>query len=290
MSSKETDSDRLRRIVAHDALSVELVSAFSGDRPLTEAESAIILSLKENRAELFFSDILYAVTHQFFPADEAEKLWNEIVQHKYEISKTLKRNVQIIVATLDYLTNFKCGVCLPTLVNEAHIAEIVNLSMRDGLTGFFNHASCYELIDLELKRYDRHGMAVSLILADIDDFKIVNDLYGHQEGNRVLKELAVVIKTATRESDICSRYGGEEFVVILPMTGIQEASEIAERVRIAAMQINAGGSMVTISSGVVSCDEKGADSYDLIEKADIALYEAKKKGKNRVVVFEDGTK
>ena len=165
-SHDETDADRLRGILALDALSVDVVSAYGGDRELTEDERSLLANLAESRGELFFPDLLYAITHLYFPPKAAEKLWNDVLRHKDEISKALKRNVQIIVATLDYLANHESDVRLPTLVNEAHIAEIVRLSMRDGLTGLFNHTSFYEIINLELKTYARHGTLVSLIRVD----------------------------------------------------------------------------------------------------------------------------
>ena len=284
-SHDECDADRLRGILAIDALSVGLVSAVAGDRPLTEAEESLLSKLKESRGELFFPDLLYAITHQYFSPVAAEKLWKEILRHKNEMSKALDRNVQIVVATLDYLTKLTSDVRLPTLVNEAHIAEIVNLSMRDGLTGLFNHTSCFEIINLELRNYARHGTVVSLIFADIDDFKVVNDECGHQEGDRVLKELAATINSAVRESDICCRYGGEEFAVILPLTNARGAAEIAERIRMKAMQIRTGGRVLTISLGVASCSENTHTTHALVEKTDRALYQAKKKGKNRVEIM-----
>jgi GGDEF domain-containing protein len=197
---------------------MELVSGFAGDRPLAEIEKSFLSSLQDHRGEQFFPDLLYAITHQYFPPPAAEELWEEILQHKYEMSKVLNRNVQLIVATLDLLVNFKNVDHLPTLINESHIASIVSLSMRDGLTKLFNHETCREFLELELKRYARYGTVVSLIIADIDDFKVVNDQCGHQEGDKVLTELAEAIEEVTRDSDICCRYGGEEFVVILPLT------------------------------------------------------------------------
>ncbi|MBN1674045.1 MAG: GGDEF domain-containing protein [Kiritimatiellae bacterium] len=280
----ETDTDRLRGILALDALSVGLVSALAGDRPLTEAEESSLSKLKEGRGELFFPDLLYAITHQYFSPVAAKKLWEEILRHKYEMSKALNRNAQIVVATLDYLANLKSAVHLPTLVNENHIAAIVNQSMRDGLTGLFNHTSCHELINLELKRYARHGTVVSLIFTDIDDFKVINDECGHQEGDHLLKELAATIEHTTRDSDMCCRYGGEEFAVILPLTNARAAAEIAERMRLEAMQIHTGGRTLTVSSGVASCSETTTTAHALVEVADRALYQAKHGGKNRVVV------
>jgi diguanylate cyclase (GGDEF)-like protein len=283
-SPQETDADRLRAVAASDALSVGLASAFAGDRPLTEAEKSLLSQLREHRGEQFYPDLLYAITHQYFPPPAAGKLWNEILRHKYEMSESLGRNVQIVVATLDYLVNLTGDVSLPTLVSEAHMAAIVNLSMRDGLTGLFNHTSCHEILELELKRCARHGTVVSFIMADIDDFKAVNDRCGHQEGDRVLAKLAAVIVKETRDSDIGCRYGGEEFAVILPLTGAREAAEIAERIRASVAQIRAGSGALTVSLGVASCGQDATTARALVAKADRALYRAKSGGKNRVAV------
>jgi len=281
---KEADDARLRGLLSPDALTVGLVSAFAGDRPLSAEEGRVICDLEERRKELFFTDLLYAVTHQFFAPAVAKPLWNDILQHKFMLSKTLGRNVRITVATLDYLSNFTQDILSPTVINEGYIARIADLSMRDGLTGLFNHTSCHEIIALELKTYLRYGTAVSMILADIDDFKKVNDLHGHQEGDRVLVELALVIGTSSRESDIGCRYGGEEFVVILPNTGLSEAGEVAERIRVGVTAIRVGDLPVTVSFGVASSDPQTSTAHALVEKADRGLYRAKLDGKNRVVV------
>lgn len=282
----ENAISRLRGITLHDALSVDLVSAYAGDRPLTGQEEEALTSLRECRGDLFYSDLLYAITHQFFAAEEAPELWREMLRHKCELSEALGRNVQVVVATLDYLTNITDEVRLPTLVTEGHIAEIVSQSMHDGLTGLFNHSCFQELLDLEIKRYLRHGSIVSLVLLDIDDFKKVNDRWGHPEGDRVLRALARVMRSVTRESDICSRYGGEEFATILPMTEIAEAAEIAERIRVEAGKISVGEQFLAVSLGVAVSSTATGDADALVKQADQALYHAKEQGKNRVVTAE----
>lgn len=283
-SRKESDTERLRGIFALDALSVSVVSAFAGDRPLTEAEEIFITNLRNVRRELFFSDILYAVTHHYFAPVTAEKLWNEILLHKAAMSKAMNRNVQITVATLDYLSNIKSEISSQTLISEDYIAEIAELSMRDGLTGLFNHTTFFELINVELTVFERYGTVVSLLIVDIDDFKDVNDLYGHQEGDRILIDMAAIIKGQTRASDICCRYGGEEFAVIFPFTDAKEAEGIAEKLRTALMRSLPNGQNLTVSIGVASCDENTTSSYQLVKSADDALYQAKINGKNQVVV------
>ena len=167
---EETGADRRQGLLADDALSLDLVSALAGDRPLTEKENIRLDDLKKGRGSKFFSDLLYSITHQYFPPEVAEGLWTEIVRHKYEMSAALMRNVRIAVAALDYLSNITTNMNAATLVGEIDIAEIVGLSMRDGLTGLFNHTYFYQQIDMEVRRAVRYDTALSLVLIDIDDF------------------------------------------------------------------------------------------------------------------------
>jgi diguanylate cyclase (GGDEF)-like protein len=285
---EETDADRRRGMLADDALSLDLVSALAGDRPLKEAEHIRLNELKKSRGRAFFSDLLYSITHQYFPADDAENLWADILRHKYRISKVLGRNVRIAVAALDYLSNITGEMGAATLVGEAHIEEIVGLSLRDGLTGLFNHTYFYQQIDLEVRRYVRYGALVSLALLDIDDFKEVNDAFGHREGDRILAAMGKALLRVARDSDICCRYGGDEFVVILPLTDVREAGLIAERLKSEMAKRLPDGRTVTVSIGVASCGEKTTTYRELVEKADAALYQVKKSGKDRVLVVEDG--
>ncbi|MGA2506454.1 MAG: GGDEF domain-containing protein [Chitinispirillaceae bacterium] len=281
---EETEIERLDGLVADNALTLDLVSALAGDRQLTESEKTLIDDFKKSRADKYYSDLLYAITHQFFPPAVAENLWNQLLKHKYEMSFTMKRNIRIAVAALDYLSNLTGELQSPTLIDETRMTAIVQLTLRDGLTRLFNHTTCYQRIEMELSRFERYGTIVSIMMIDIDNFKEINDRYGHVEGDRILAALAGAFKTETRDSDICCRYGGEEFVVIMPSTDIREAGILAERLRWKVEQGMPGGRKVTISIGVASCDRDIHTSKELVEKADAALYEAKRKGKNRVEV------
>lgn len=279
---QDTDADRMRRLLGPSPLSVDLVSAFAGDRPQSNAEIQYLGEMRSERTEQFFSDLLYAISHHYFPPEIAEQLWGEVLRHKYELSEKLGRNVRITVATLDYLSNIKNELVASTLIGETHVADMANLSMRDGLTGLFNHTSCLELINLEFGLFNRYGTIFSLLILDIDDFKKINDNFGHPIGDRVLAELSKMLIEETRESDICCRYGGEEFVVLMPLTDLLEASRIAERVREKVSRYDFGGQKVTASLGVVSCHAGVASPLLLIKAADDALYRAKRDGKNRV--------
>lgn len=167
--------------------------------------------------------------------------------------------------------------------------ELQELAYYDPLTGlpnrrfFFEHAN---LIFEEVKRYEK---PLSLLVMDIDHFKKINDTYGHDVGDLILKTFANVLRGTVRKSDICARFGGEEFVVLLPNTDLEGAKVLAERIRTAtAKNLVEHGSIVivfTVSIGI-SQYRKGMQNIDeLIKEADIALYRAKEGGRNRVEVF-----
>jgi diguanylate cyclase (GGDEF)-like protein len=281
---EETEVDRLDGLVADNALTLDLVSGLAGDRQLTEGEKSLVVDFRKSRGDKFYTDLLYAVTHQYYPPAVAENLWNQLLKHKYEMSFIMKRNIRIAVAALDYLSNLTGELQSPTLIDETRMTAILQMTLRDGLTRLFNHTTCYQRIEMELSRFERYGTIVSLMMIDIDNFKEINDRFGHIEGDRILTVIAGALKTQTRDLDICCRYGGEEFVVIMPSTDLREAGILAERLRSKVEQGMPGGRGVTVSIGVASCGRDTHTSKALVEKADRALYEAKKKGKNRVAI------
>lgn len=167
-----------------------------------------------------------------------------------------------------------------------YLESIANL---DGLTEIYNHRYFQEFLDREISRTIRRETELSLILADIDAFKKFNDFHGHQAGDYVLHEVAKVCGELIREYDLLARYGGEEFVFVLPETGQQDAILVAEKIRTAIEQhpfvFGEDEYRVTISFGAASfeLDRKPImPKAELIERADKALYSAKKKGRNRV--------
>jgi diguanylate cyclase (GGDEF)-like protein len=124
-------------------------------------------------------------------------------------------------------------------------------------------------------------------MIDIDDFKQFNDAHGHQEGDRILREIAILIGKTTRDLDICCRYGGEEFAVILPQTDRQAAINIAQRIR-RRIELNfKKGPAITVSIGCAMCPEDGKSANALVKKADKALYYSKQNGKNLVTFYNN---
>jgi len=168
--------------------------------------------------------------------------------------------------------------------------KLAMLATTDGLTGLYNHRTFQDRLSEELIRAERYNKSIILLLLDIDHFKRFNDTYGHQTGDEVLKTIAKIIRGNTRKVDFPARYGGEEFVIILPESDCEHARVIAERIRTAVMEYPfyvKDGSRVqlTVSIGISCFPKDATEKVDLIKKADIALYNAKKEGRNRVCLF-----
>lgn len=175
------------------------------------------------------------------------------------------------------------------LANATLHRDTKMLALTDGLTGLLNHRAIHERIRHEFERYRRYGSFLSLIVADFDDLKEFNDTHGHPVGDEVLRDLGDIFRDASRESDVLARYGGDEFVILLPQTNAKNALKMAERIRLRVEQhvfsINELKLKGTISVGVATVPEKNiTSSLELLESADKALYEAKRSGKNRIAV------
>lgn len=169
--------------------------------------------------------------------------------------------------------------------------ELRDMATHDGLTGLYNHEYFYTLLEDELPRADRYQHDVSLFMLDIDNFKNINDSYGHRSGDIILHTLSERLVGRVRGTDWVCRYGGEEIAILLPETDLSTAKDIAESLRVLIeqeafsiegdQQIN-----ITTSIGVSTYPEHAKNASALVSAADKALYEAKEKGRNRVCVYE----
>lgn len=192
-------------------------------------------------------------------------------------------------SAVDRAEEFSNSVVFP--VQRALLEEeLKRLAFTDAQTSLFNHRHFQDQLHEEVGRSQRYGRSVSLILLDIDDFKVFNDTYGHPAGDRLLADLAHELKANLRTVDIAARYGGEEFVVICPETQHEQAMILAERLcaSIAGERFHvdeAESRRVTVSIGVASFPQDARNKSELVDAADHALYEAKRLGKNRVVPF-----
>lgn len=172
-----------------------------------------------------------------------------------------------------------------------HLREVnqrlAELSMTDPLTSLYNRRYLMERFHEEIERARRYKYPIACLMVDIDDFKSINDTFGHLEGDQVLQKIAQIMKNANRVVDILARYGGEEFLLILPQTDLGGAETVGERIRKtveeAALVLNDSNRKITVSIGASAFSTgKVASKEELLKLADESLYEAKKLGKNRL--------
>jgi len=176
------------------------------------------------------------------------------------------------------------------LQNAERYEALLARSQHDGLTGLANRSHCWSVLRTELARAKRYGRVLSVVMLDVDYFKQYNDSFGHLEGDRALEQVASVIRGSCRSSDIASRYGGEEFVVVLPETSIDGAVRLAEKIRagVQADDLRRLRTPLSVSAGVASYPAHGRNIRSIVEAADRQLYRAKRRGRNRVCFPSDG--
>jgi len=185
------------------------------------------------------------------------------------------------------------GVIVPQIAMAIDHAILKNkagkfeqLSVTDSLTGLLNRRYLKERLTEEIKRSNRHGYAMSFMMIDVDNFKSYNDSFTHPEGDKALKLVAKGIRDSLRGADVASRYGGEEFSILLPQTSLDEAIAIAERIREKISAIEFPNRQVTVSVGVRGMLTSEDTADQIISDADKALFEAKGAGRNRVHVYQ----
>ena len=175
-------------------------------------------------------------------------------------------------------------------IGNINMYETSQIQARtDGLTGLSNHRTFYELLEKELRRCQRYGGHVSTIMVDIDNFKTINDTYGHRAGDAAIKRVSTKIAACIRKIDIAARYGGDEFAVILPSSTIEDAKTVAERIvkEVSTTQImwEMNKIQLSVSVGVGQFDSSMTPD-EITRCSDSALYDAKQAGKNTVRIFE----
>lgn len=202
-----------------------------------------------------------------------------------ELSRMMNRMAGSLQAERD---NLEKAVADRTRELQDANARLERLAVTDGLTGVFNHRRFQEALAAELLRSARTTRPCSVLMADVDLFKRVNDAMGHPAGDELLRRLAQALNSALRATDVLARYGGEEFACVLPETSKVEAGQVAERMRVAVeAQLNADHrwtQKITISIGVATYPDDGKTAEQVLSGADQALYVAKHQGRNRVVM------
>jgi len=236
----------------------------------------------------FVREIIKRITHLDFREEEAMTHWGNIIEHMRAIEQGVNRNVGLRVTMLDYFKNIKTYLKNPKFIEITDYDETLKSVFIDPLTGLFNRRYLQRFLSSEIKRSKRYKLLFSILMLDIDSFKTYNDTHGHLIGDKVLHEIASILKNESHGEDAIIRYGGEEFIIIMPQTNKDGARIKAERLRqkIGATSFNFSkkgiDAHLTISGGISTYPVDSDKLEQLIELSDRALYRAKALGKNRI--------
>jgi len=233
--------------------------------------------------------IFHVLTNLEIEDEDAKKFWAEIITHYKKLVSILGRKVSLRTALCDYFCSIHRSLKNPKVVEIQLFEKTVKASRFDSLTGLYNRQAFDETLEREINRAKRHEKELSILFLDLDDFKEVNDSFGHQTGDEVLKQVAKIVLNEKRSEDLAARYGGEEIVVIMPETYKVDSLVLGERIRqkVEEMRIDFKGHTVrlTISGGLASFPKNATDAESLLKCADNALYRAKGSGKNNISFF-----
>jgi diguanylate cyclase (GGDEF)-like protein len=237
---------------------------------------ALINEVKEEMELL--RRLLVSITDVELSAEEAMYQWEKIIQHRNDLRQKLNRDINLSVAIADYYTHTQNVLKNPVVMEHSRLAKLQTYASMDFLTGLYNRYFFQEVITKEIARASRHSTNFSLVLFDIDGFKSVNDTYGHQKGDKVLEKIATTIKTLLRAQDVPCRYGGDEFLCLLPDTNYFHALATTERMRRKIREIpdQLGLDLrLSITYGLSTYPWDGQVGDDLIKVCDDRLYASK---------------
>jgi len=236
-----------------------------------------------------FQELAQELTGLTVPKETARAIFGALADHVRDLSRALDRPVGIRTAALDLLDRLEEHLRHEGVVQESPYESLVQMAYIDYLTGLPNFRSLSERFANEIKRASRYGRLLSLIMFDLDGFKEINDHFGHLAGNAVLKHVAGLLRNFVRETDIAGRYGGDEFMVLLPETPKHIAESLAAKIQalIGATPLRLEGDRtlpLTVSLGMASFPRDARTAELLMAEADSAMYKAKRAGRNQVCV------
>ncbi|HSD26889.1 MAG TPA: GGDEF domain-containing protein, partial [Vicinamibacteria bacterium] len=240
-----------------------------------------------------YAVLLFVLTQLDFSGAKAHEHWLRILRHWEELNRRVPGKVDLRVAVLQYFLRSQRKLRNPAIVEIKILRRTQNSAIYDELTRLYNFRYFQDRVVSEVRRAARYETPLSLLMIDADDFKPFNDTRGHLAGNMALRRLASVLRKTVREVDVATRYGGEEFAILLPSTPKLAALKLGEKLRAAIEKAAIGtdeqrpGRALTVSIGVASLPGDAANAEELVDRADRALYVAKSMGKNCVKPFSD---
>jgi len=273
-------NDQVRDTVLH----------YLADCSLADRQIHNLCNLVQDEGKDVCQVILHVLTHVDYEVDAAENCWLEILSHHKELSRLVGRPVSLQTAICDYFCYVRKTLKAPKIVDIEAFEETLQDLSNDYLTGLSNRKEFDAHLQQEFAKAERRGRPLTLLIFDLDDFKKINDNFGHQTGDLVLKNISAIIAHEKRLEDTAARYGGEEFALILPDTNKLEALVLAERIRVqvesAVIALGNENINITISGGIASFPIDTVEKETLVSYADHALYTAKRIGKNMVSLYQ----
>ncbi|TNF76358.1 MAG: GGDEF domain-containing protein, partial [Acidobacteria bacterium] len=279
--------------VADPALTKAVVELLEGAALEKVEWERHVQELEGQHGDEVYRHLFFILANLDFSLEESITHWQGLLETWEEVNQGVPRPIDIRVAVLHYFLEIDRKLNNPTIVEMKILREVKESAILDGLTHVYNYRYFRDRIEHEVRREERSALSVSLLMIDIDHFKVFNDCNGHLQGNVALQELAELMKSVVRETDVVTRYGGEEFAVILCGTKKGGALLVAEKIRKLVEETSfvgektQPGGILTVSIGVATSPIDATDSQNLIAKADAALYKSKSEGKNRVTPYSD---
>ncbi|MFW5858244.1 MAG: diguanylate cyclase, partial [Planctomycetota bacterium] len=270
-----------------------LIDLVAADAEVTPDDARTVMERRTELGATFYASLVASLVGLRKKEQDAERLWYELLKHKFTMSERLGRNVGIRVAALDYFINITGELDGSTqVVDRRMLVDTSILAITDGLTNLYNHRYFHDRLQTEIEKASGGDAPLSVIMLDIDHFKDYNDVNGHVAGDVTLHEVAAIVKREAEAADgVPARYGGEEFAVILPACGKARAGAVAEAIRAAVEahpfpnEFVLQSRCLTISAGVAEFPLDATDRRGLVDYADRALYESKHDGRNRVNIL-----
>ncbi|MBN2531760.1 MAG: GGDEF domain-containing protein [Spirochaetales bacterium] len=256
---------------------------------ITEEEKEKFGQFISESKNYIYARLFFEYTQIEIDDKSARIFLKNVIKNKRKMEEALGMELDFRVAFLDYLIRNITTITEasePRIIEDKIFKNLNQLIVKDELTGLFNYRHYENELIKEFARANRHGHAFSLVIMDIDDFKLFNDTFGHLEGNMILKRIAHIIQYTVRVSDIPCRYGGEEFALVLPQTDKKGAYILSEKIRQTVAE-ESFKIKVTISGGIAEFPgDTNKTDRTLFTYADKALYHSKQKGKNLITRFE----
>ena len=235
--------------------------------------------------------ILYNLVQLNFSKDEACTYWNAIINHAEKMQISLGREIGLATAACDYFSTIRPYLSNPKLIEFSRFEETLKSAHQDYLTGLLSRTAFQSSFEQEISRAKRHNHNISMIFFDLDNFKNINDTYGHLAGDEVLKGVGKVFLNSKRKEDVACRFGGDEFIILLPETnkfmGLLVGKKLLDQINSLIVCHEDKKISVACSGGLASSPQDSRDGQDLMNCADQALYQAKSRGKHELNLFSE---